>query len=405
MAVNLQAFTQAHTLKGVRIAAVKSGMRYPDRHDLVVFELVAGAHTAGVFTRNCFCAAPVTLCQQHLAQMPPRYLLVNTGNANAGTGLQGMQDAQQSCQWLAELTQVQHAQVLPFSTGVIGEPLNMQAFESGLPKALANLSEDNWVLAAKGITTTDTVPKGYSQTVDILGQTVTINGISKGAGMIKPNMATMLAFIATDAYISQAILQKWCTALAEASFNRISIDGDTSTNDSCILTATGCSALRIEDERTPQAKALYAQLQECFITLAQAIVRDGEGATKFVSIQVAQAKDSAEALQVAYTIAHSPLVKTALFASDANWGRILAAIGRAEIADLKVDSIDIFLDEVQIVSQGARASGYQEEQGAEVFAKEEFCIRVVLARGQVSETVWTTDLSHDYVKINAEYRS
>lgn len=405
MAVNLQAFSQAQPLEGVRIAVVKSGMRYADRWDLVLFELAAGTHSAGVFTRNRFCAAPVRICQQHLSQISPRYLMINTGNANAGTGQQGLLDARQSCQWLAELAQTQIEEILPFSTGVIGEPLNMQAFQQGLVQALGGFSTNNWTLAAQGITTTDTLPKGYSKSVEVGGQQVGINGISKGAGMIKPNMATMLAFVATDAYISQPILDKWCRTLAEVSFNRISIDGDTSTNDSCILSATGCSQVRIEDEDSSQARALYAHLQDCFIALAQAIVRDGEGATKFVSVQVEQAKNTAEALQIAYTVAHSPLVKTALFASDANWGRILAAVGRAEIEQLDVDAVDIFLDEVQIVAKGGRAIEYQEEQGAGVFAKEEFCIRIVLARGSISETVWTTDLSHDYVKINAEYRS
>jgi glutamate N-acetyltransferase/amino-acid N-acetyltransferase len=405
MAVNIQRFRDYLAVDGVRLGVAQAGVRYANRDDLVIMELAEGSRCAGVFTRNAFCAAPVVLCRQHLQVSQPRYLLINTGNANAGMGQQGDADALTSCQLLASQTQASPQQVLPFSTGVIGEPLNMAAFERGIPLALADLSADNWDRAAAGIMTTDTVPKGDSREVMIAGQPVRITGISKGSGMIKPDMATMLGFIATDAEVSEAILQRWCKQLADASFNRITIDGDTSTNDCCMLIATGRSGVVIDDEQSPAADALFSELQQVFQQLAQAIVRDGEGATKFVTLQVNGAAKPQEALDVAYTVAHSPLVKTAMYASDANWGRILAAVGRAGLQDLQLDQVQIYLDDVQIVENGGRCASYTEQAGAAVLAQSEFCVRIELGRGECSDTLWTSDLSHEYVSINADYRS
>ncbi len=392
-------------VKGVAIGVASAGIKKPGRPDLVVFELCEGASVAGVFTTNAFCAAPVVLCKQHLALALPRYLLINTGNANAGTGAQGMQDAVDSCRALAKLAKVEVQQVLPFSTGVIGEPLPVGKLVAALPQALKNCDTDNWGAAASGIMTTDTRPKGASVSLMIGGECVTLTGISKGAGMIKPNMATMLGFVATDAKIAPPLLNKLHRQAAERSFNRITIDGDTSTNDSCILVATGKSSAPEITEGSPDFLRFEAALNQLMLELAQLIVRDGEGATKFVTVRVQEAAASDEALQVAYAVAHSPLVKTALFASDPNWGRILAAVGRAGLANLDLARIHIFLDEVCIVDGGARSPGYREEQGQAVMDREEITIRIVLGRGEVCETVWTTDLSHDYVTINAEYRT
>ena len=405
MAVNFTVFEEFKAVDGVRLGVAQSHVRYANRDDMVVVELAEGTSVAGVFTTNAFCAAPVQICKQHLAEAAPRYLLINTGNANAGTGKQGYANAVRSCELLAEKTAQTAAQILPFSTGVIGEPLNMQAFERGIPAALENLSADNWARAAKGIMTTDTLPKGFSTQFDVNGQTVTITGISKGAGMIMPNMATMLGFIATDAGISPALLQSWCKELADCSFNRITIDGDTSTNDSCMLMATGRSGVQISDVASPDAELVFSKLKEAFQLLAQAIVRDGEGATKFVTIDVSGAASQKEALDVAYTVAHSPLVKTAMFASDANWGRILAAVGRSGVQNFDLDRVQIYVDDVQIVENGGRCDCYTEAAGAAVFARSEFSVRIELGRGDVREQLWTTDLSHEYVTINADYRS
>lgn len=404
MAVNFKVFESYLPIEGLRLGITQAGVRYPNRDDLVLIELDAGSRVAGVFTTNAFCAAPVTLCKEHLASSDIRYLLVNTGNANAGTGPQGFTDAEYSCGLVANICGCEPQQVLPFSTGVIGEPLDMTAFERGIPHAFANLDSANWARAATGIMTTDTLPKGYSRQLTLDDETITITGISKGAGMIMPNMATMLGYIATDANISQSLLDDWCRQLANKSFNRITIDGDTSTNDSCMLVATGKRGGEITSD-SERANVLFAALEETFIALAQAIVRDGEGATKFVTIDVEQALSTNEALDVAYTVAHSPLVKTALFASDANWGRILAAVGRAGLKDLNLEGIQIYLDNVHIVENGGRAASYTEEAGAAIFAKDEFTIRIVLGRGDQQERLWTTDLSHDYVSINADYRS
>lgn len=405
MAVNFTVLDQFHAVRGVRIGVAAAQVRYPNRDDVVLFELAEGSQVAGVFTKNAFCAAPVQISKQHLNQQNPRYFLINTGNANAGTGKPGIANAEKSCELVAAATGVESTQVLPFSTGVIGEPLNMEAIERGIKLAQDNLSGDNWARAAKGIMTTDTLPKGFSRQLELGGQLVTISGISKGAGMIMPNMATMLAYIATDAAVSKDVLQTWCKQLADSSFNRITIDGDTSTNDSCMLIATGQAGVQINDAQSLEAQELFKALKEAFLHLAQAIVRDGEGATKFVTIEVGGANSSKEALDVAYTVAHSPLVKTAMFASDANWGRILAAVGRSGVENFDLEKVQIFLDSVQIVDQGGRSANYTEDAGAKVFAQSEFTVRIELGRGEVREQLWTCDFSHEYVSINADYRS
>lgn len=390
---------------GFRLGTACAGIRYPDRRDLVVMELDHGSHCAAVFTQNAFCAAPVTVARRHLDSGVPRYLLVNSGNANAGTGRQGLRDAQQCCELLASASGCAPAEVLPFSTGVIGEALPVSKIETALPAAVAGLADTGWEDAAHGILTTDTVPKGASRRLDIGGHTVTVTGIAKGAGMICPNMATMLAFVATDAGIDNKLLQSCLENAVAGSFNRITVDGDTSTNDACVLVATGRSDLPAITTADSRYAMLCETVEEICIELAQAIVRDGEGATKFVTVVVDGGMDANECLQVAYTIAHSPLVKTALFASDPNWGRILAAIGRSGIADLDLAGVDIFLDEVCIIRGGEVAAGYSEAAGQQIMNRDEITIRTSLGRGNVSEQVWTCDLSYDYVKINAEYRT
>jgi len=404
MAVNFTVFEDFAVVKGVRIGVAQAAVRYKDRDDMVIFELAEGTEVAGVFTTNAFCAAPVHICRRNLEKASPRYLLINTGNANAGTGPKGFKNAELTCEMLAEATGVNADQILPFSTGVIGEPLNIDAFKRGIPAAIANLSDNNWARAGRGIMTTDTLPKGYSKQIEIDGKIVTISGLSKGAGMIMPNMATMLGFIATDAKIPAAVMQGWARKLADKSFNRITIDGDTSTNDSCMLIATGQSGVEIS-EGSAAADTMLKALEEVFRVLAQAIVRDGEGATKFVTIDVESAASQKEALDVGYTVAHSPLVKTALYASDANWGRILAAVGRSGVQNFDLDKVQIYLDDVQIVEDGGRCDSYTEEKGAAVLAQAEFTIRIQLGRGDIAERLWTCDLSHDYVSINADYRS
>ena len=397
---------QVHAVGGVRIGVAQAGIRKKDRRDVVVFELAPGTTVAATFTKNQFCAAPVVVAREHLAQGSPRLLLVNTGCANAGTGEPGLRDARESCAALADAAGVAASEVLPFSTGVIGERLPMDRLVAGLPKALSALSaaEAGWLEAAHGIMTTDTRPKVASRQVLVGGRPVAITGISKGAGMICPNMATMLAFVATDAQVARADLQAWLSSAVDRSFNRITIDGDTSTNDACVLAATGAAGV-VVPSRGEAADAFRAALDAVVVELAQAIVRDGEGATKFVTVEVGAGRDAAECLAVAYTIAHSPLVKTALFASDPNWGRILACVGRAGLDGLDVGRVDIFLDEVCIVRGGGAAADYTEARGAAVMQREDIVIRVELARGEARERVWTTDLSFDYVKINAEYRT
>lgn len=406
MAVGLAPLPEFHPIDGIRIGVASAGIKRAGRKDLVLFELQEGTRTAAVFTKNAFCAAPVILAKKHLAEAAPRYLLINTGNANAGTGEPGLRNAESCCGWVAELAGVASSQVLPYSTGVIGEPLPVDKIKAALPEAFANLSPNAWADAANGIMTTDTLPKGATVEVIIDGAPVRISGISKGAGMICPNMATMLAYVATDARIEATLLQRLLVEVVEASFNRITIDGDTSTNDACTLMATGRSqAPEFTEANQELWRPFREALCELFIRLAQAIVRDGEGATKFVTVQVEGAASSEEALDVAYNIAHSPLVKTALFASDPNWGRILAAIGRSRVTDLDVSRINVYLNDVCIAQAGGRAATYTEEQGQAEMSKEEILIRVELNRGAHVEKVWTTDLSHEYVRINAEYRT
>jgi glutamate N-acetyltransferase/amino-acid N-acetyltransferase len=392
---------------GIEIGTTSAGVRKANRKDVTVFKLAAGSSVGAVFTQNRFCAAPVQVCQSHLkAKQGIRALVINTGVANAGTGESGLLHANQVCQALAELLHVQADQVLPFSTGVIMEPLPVQRIVDGLPLAIADLAQDHWSEAATAIMTTDTLPKAVSRQIQIGGVTVTITGISKGAGMIRPNMATMLGFIATDACIPPALIDALALDLAQASFNRISIDGDTSTNDSFVVMAS-CKASHapIDSWASNNGQALKQALTDVARWLAQAIVRDGEGATKFITVTVEGGKNSAECLLAAYAIAHSPLVKTAFFASDPNLGRILAAVGYAGIADLAQDKIELYLDDVHVVTQGGRHEAYKEEDGKRVMKQSEITIRVLLGRGNARETVWTCDLSHDYVTINADYRS
>lgn len=389
---------------GIRTGTTCAGIKQAGRRDLVVIEVTAGSSCAAVFTRNAFCAAPVSVARQHLSVATPRYLVINTGNANAGTGQRGLRDAEASCEALAELTQCQPQEVLPFSTGVIGEPLPLERLIAALPQALAALRPAGWAEAAQGIMTTDTRPKGASRRLTVADRTITLTGIAKGAGMIEPDMATMLAFIATDAGMDKALLQRCLMAAVADSFNAITVDGDTSTNDSCVLLATGQAGLTIRDEGEAYT-AFAAALRDLCIELAQGIVRDGEGATKFITIAVEQGRNPAECRQVAYTIAHSPLVKTAFFASDPNWGRILAAVGRAGLPNLALDAVVIYLDDVCIVRNGGRAEDYTEERGQQVMQRGDITIRVQLGRGSASARIWTTDLSFDYVRINAEYRT
>lgn len=393
-------------IRGIRIGISEAYIRYKNRRDLVVFELAEDSTVAAVFTKNAFCAAPVQLARHHLQVAAPRYLVINTGNANAGTGLRGLETTAETCQALAQLTGVEASQVLPFSTGVIGEQLPVDRLIAGLPAALKDLSIDAWRDAGAGIMTTDTLPKGASEVIEVEGQRYTITGISKGAGMIRPNMATMLAFVGTDAPIAKPLLEQLLKAVVEQSFNRITIDGDTSTNDACVLVATGkAGGAVIETAQDSRYEALLAALQRVFTRLAQLIVRDGEGATKFITVRVEQGQNTQECCDIAYSVAHSPLIKTAFFASDPNWGRILAAVGKAGVAELDVSKIQVWLDDVQICRDGGAAPDYTEAEGARVMQQEEITIRIALGRGEASDTVWTCDLSYDYVKINADYRS
>ncbi len=409
MPVNLTAPDPAslHPVPGVRLGITMAGVRKANRRDLSVIALDEGSAVAGVFTKNRFCAAPVQICREHLAAgQGVRAILVNTGNANAGTGEDGLARARQSCDALAGLMGIQPAQVLPFSTGVIMETLPVDRIIAGLPQAVAALRADAWAEAAEGIMTTDTLPKAASRQVQIGGKTVTITGISKGAGMIRPNMATMLGYVATDACIAPELLQGLVRDAADASFNRITIDGDTSTNDSFVLIATQQAGhARIESLASPEGQVLRDAVIAVSQQLAQAIVRDGEGATKFITVKIEGGRDEAECQLAAYAIAHSPLVKTAFFASDPNLGRILAAVGYAGIADLDQTLIDLFLDDVHVVRQGGRHPEYREEDGQRVMKQSEITVRVKLHRGLAQTTVWTCDLSHDYVTINADYRS
>ena len=413
MPVNLSAPdpTQLYPIAGVRIGVAEARVRKANRKDLTVVLMDEGASVSGVFTQNRFCAAPVQICRAHLEQaraqgVAMRAMLINTGNANAGTGEDGLARARSTCIALAKKLSVSLGQILPFSTGVIMEPLPNDRIEAGLAAAIADAREDNWLRAAEGIMTTDTVPKAFGAQVLMGGALVSITGISKGAGMIRPNMATMLGFIATDSCVSQVVMQQLAHELAEGSFNRVTVDGDTSTNDSFVVIATNKAAhAPIESLDSADGRALLAAMLGVAKKLAQAIVRDGEGATKFITVQVEGGNTALECRKVAYAIAHSPLVKTAFFASDPNLGRILAAVGYAGIDDLDQSGIDLFLDDVHVAIKGGRNPAYREEDGQRVMKQSEITVRVGLGRGTATDTVWTCDLSHEYVTINADYRS
>lgn len=391
-----------HPVPGARMAALASGIKSDGVHDLVMFEFVEGSVTAAVFTKSLFAAAPVEVGRRHLKLMSPRYFIINSGNANAATGDDGITDSLTCCQSLSQLAGTRPEAIIPFSTGVIGERLPVSRITDALHELLPRLQEDNWLEAARGIMTTDTRPKIASRQKKILGKKITITGIAKGAGMIQPNMATMLSYIATDVALNQDTLQELLGQAVNKSFNRITVDSDTSTNDSCILTATGVSGLSVEDSQV--RLEFYQLLEELMIELAQGIIRDAEGATKFVAVHVINGMEQESCLAIAYAIANSPLVKTAVFASDANWGRIVMAIGKTQ-ADIDVSKLDVYIGEVQLMANGTRDPGYQEFMGAEVMSADEITITVDLKSGDCEETVWTSDLSHEYVRINAEYRT
>ncbi|MDO6423214.1 bifunctional glutamate N-acetyltransferase/amino-acid acetyltransferase ArgJ [Saccharophagus degradans] len=406
MAVGPDIWPEMHIIDGVRIGVAQGGIKRAGRDDVTLFEICEGARVAGVFTQNAFCAEPVKIAKQHLAKQNVRYFLINSGNANACTGKLGNAAAMKTCNALAGLTQVDASSVIPFSTGVIGELLPADKIINVLPQAIESLDADNWTRAGRSIMTTDTRPKGASCEVNLGDKVVKITGISKGAGMINPNMATMLAYIATDADVDQALLNKLAKRAANLSFNRITIDGDTSTNDACMVIATGKAGnATLVDEASPEAETFAFALIDVYQQLAQQIVRDGEGATKFISVHVRGGATHQECVDVAYAIAHSPLIKTAMFASDPNWGRIICAIGYAGVPNLDVDGVKVWLDETLIVEDGGRAASYTEEQGQAVVSKAEFAINVDLGRGDFEDVIWTSDLSHEYIRINAEYRS
>ncbi|MFC2994878.1 bifunctional glutamate N-acetyltransferase/amino-acid acetyltransferase ArgJ [Acinetobacter sichuanensis] len=406
MAVGDVTMPHMHVVQGVKIGSAEAYVRYPNRRDLVIFEFAQGTTVAGVFTQSAFAAAPVLISKKHLAENTPRYLVINTGNANAATGVIGYQNAEATCTKLAELTGVQVNQILPFSTGVIGEQLPLERLTQGLQPALDTLNENAWSDAASGIMTTDTTPKGASEQFELDGITYTMTGISKGAGMIRPNMATMLSFVATDAPISQEMTQALLQTTVTHSFNRITIDGDTSTNDSCIFVATGLAGgTQIQSQSDARYQKVLDVLAGIMNRLAQLIVRDGEGATKFITVHVEGGENTQECCDVAYSVAESPLIKTALFASDPNWGRIVMAIGKAGVPNLDASKVQVWLGDVQICLDGGANPDYTEEAGAAVMAEKEINIRIDLGRGTAKDTVYTCDLSYDYVKINADYRS
>ena len=406
MAVGLHGLPVLHPISGIRLGTAAAGIRKKDRRDLVVIECALGTQAAVTFTRNRFCAAPITVARAHLAKSAPRALLINTGFANAGIGEIGIDDAHVCCEALAGRLGCRLDEILPFSTGVIGKRLPRERIVAGLPSCLAGLDQNGWAEAAHGIMTTDTLPKGSSRQIEIGSRTVTVTGIAKGAGMIRPDMATMLAFVATDAAVAPAVLQACVGAAVNRSFNRITVDGDTSTNDACVLLASGAAGNPAIDQVGGETYAVLLEIiTEVFMELAQAIVRDAEGATKFITVEVKGGRNESDCLAVAYTIAHSPLVKTAFFASDPNWGRILAAIGRAPIAQLAVTKVAIYLNELCVVRHGALDAGYTEAKGLAVMRLPEIRIGVELDAGTASARVWTSDLSHDYIRINAEYRS
>jgi glutamate N-acetyltransferase/amino-acid N-acetyltransferase len=406
MAVGLSADINPSPVAGVRLGSAPLGVRSQPRDDLTIIELAAGSRAAAVFTRNAFCAAPVTVAREHLNRSAPRYLLINAGNANAGTGSQGLADARNCCQAVAERGGCSIDEVLPFSTGVIGERMPVERFPEAIDSALARLDSDGWSDAAHAIMTTDTVAKSVSRQFEVAGHTLTVTGMVKGAGMIRPDMATLLAFVATDAAVSQRVLDDSLQRATEQSFNRITVDGDTSTNDACVLMASGASgAPTIDDSASDAARLLVAAVTDVCTWLAQAIIRDAEGASKFITVSVGGGRHEQECLQLAYAIAHSPLVMTAMFASDANWGRILAVVGRAGLADLDISAVRIHLGDVCIVEAGERAADYTEQRGQAVMAADEIEVGIELGRGPAKASIWTSDLSHDYVTINAEYRT
>ncbi|WP_300128033.1 bifunctional glutamate N-acetyltransferase/amino-acid acetyltransferase ArgJ [Immundisolibacter sp.] len=405
MAVRLAPPPPLAPIAGVRLATAAAGVRKAGREDLVLLELAVGSTCAAVFTQNAFCAAPVTLAKRHLAGTAPRYLLINSGNANAGTGAAGIEAALACCAALAGAAGCPTEAVLPFSTGVIGEPLPVERITAALPALHGALAADAWNAAAQAIMTTDTVAKGSSVCVSTAAGDITVTGIAKGSGMIHPNMATMLAYVATDAAVPRGLLQRCLERAVAGSFNAITVDGDTSTNDACVLMATGQGPVRVDDLDDAAGQALQEAVEAVCRTLAQAIVRDGEGATKFITVRVGGGRDTAECRQVAYAIARSPLVKTAFFASDPNWGRILAAIGYAGVPQLAIEGVTVHLGDTCIVRGGARDPDYTEAQGQAVMAKDEITVQVALGRGPAEATVWTCDFSYDYVRINAEYRS
>ncbi|WP_455380596.1 bifunctional glutamate N-acetyltransferase/amino-acid acetyltransferase ArgJ, partial [Acidihalobacter prosperus] len=403
MAVGLQAPATLLPVNGIKLGVASAGIRYRDRNDLVVIAVDEGTQAAAVFTRNAFCAAPVQLARRHLAITPPKFLLINAGNANAGTGEAGLAAAWETCHMLAGQTDSATEEILPFSTGVIGESLPVSHFPAGIASALDHLHLDAWLDAARAIMTTDTLPKGVSRQIEIEGRQVTLTAIAKGSGMICPDMATLLVFIATDAGVPRSLLQQSLDAAMAGSFNSITVDGDTSTNDACVLLATGQSGVEIDGAETSAYTLFSRALAEICTELAQTIIRDGEGATKFVTIEVSGARNGTEARRVAFTVAHSPLVKTALFASDPNWGRILAAVGRSEVQGLDVNRVDLDINDVRIVTGGAPDPGYTEARGNSALARESIIIHINLSMGEAMARVWTTDLSHEYVRINAEY--
>ena len=399
---------ELESVPGIRLGTVSAGIKTPGRKDLVLIEMAQGSQCAAVFTQNAFCAAPVTVARKNLQDSggTPRYLLVNTGNANAGTGVVGIEDAEACAAAVANVTGSTVTEVLPFSTGVIGEPLPVSTICEAIPAVFQALSERGWADAAEGILTTDTRAKGFSARFNCAGRDYVVTGIGKGAGMIRPNMATMLAYIATDMAVEQELLQGLLSKAMDSSFHRITVDGDTSTNDACVLMATGQAGNdRVSDTQSPEYQSLKEAVEDVCVQLAQALVRDGEGASKFVTVEVNGGATEQESLDVAFTVAHSPLVKTALFASDPNWGRLLAAIGRAGLEDLDVNRVGLYLNEVLIAENGCRASSYTEEQGAAAMTPEDIVIRIELQRGDSNVQVWTTDFSYDYVRINAEYRT
>ncbi|MGB5395956.1 MAG: bifunctional glutamate N-acetyltransferase/amino-acid acetyltransferase ArgJ [Gammaproteobacteria bacterium] len=405
MAVGLSQPEKLIPVDGVQLASTACGIRKNGKDDIVLISLAEGSACAAVFTTNAFCAAPVVVAREHLQSTPPRALLINAGNANAGTGKQGLADATQSCDWVAAELGCNSSEVLPFSTGVIGEPLPMEKLHSGISAAAEKLSSDAWMQSAAGIMTTDTIAKTATKQFQLDGKTISLSGFAKGSGMICPNMATMLAYVFTDAKIDAAYLQSALNAAVNKSFNAITVDGDTSTNDACILAATGKAGNKLITADSIAGGTFAEALDAVCIALAQQIVRDGEGATKFITVNVQSAATIEEARQVAYTIAHSPLVKTAFFASDPNWGRILAAVGRAGIENLDVDKVDIYLDDVCIVKAGQRDAAYTEALGQKIMHQQDISINLQLKRGGADAVIWTTDLSHDYVRINAEYRT